>query len=241
MLEEGILTLEEFLHLAEARSKIYGFLSSVYMQIPDRDFVKKLRGKEVSLLLLTLSPDSGLPEEMENGLEDVKGFIMASKGQPLEKVCQSLSVDRTRLLRGIKPEYSPPPPYESVYRDGELSLMGKSAVEVHGEYAKAGVGMPDEYKEPPDYIGLELDFMRFLAEREAESWRKEERDKALDCLIKERTFLEEHITKWIPEFCDRVIGLAEFGFYRGIARMTKGFVTDDLEKVDSFISMLKNN
>ena len=117
--------------------------------------------------------------------------------------------------------------------------MGKPAVDVQRKYAEAGVGVPTECKEPPDYIGLELDFMRFLAEKEAESWRKKERDNALGYLNMEGDFLEEHITKWVPRFCDKVIDMAELDFYRGIARMTKGFITDDREKIEGFINMVK--
>ena len=110
--------------------------------------------------------------------------------------------------------------------------MGKSSVEVRRKYAAAGVCTPAEYHEPLDYIGLELDFMRLLSENEAASWRKEERDKALDYLNMERDFLGEHIIRWVPGFCDKVIYMAESDFYRGIARITKGFITDDYEKVE---------
>ncbi len=234
MLKEEHFTSEEFLKLAQLRSKIYGFLSSIFIQIPDPDFVKKLLGDEVSLVLSSLPFDIELPQQMVEGLEDMKNFIRTFRDQGAEEVCQSLSVERTRLLRGINPGYSPPPPYESVYRDREKALMSESAVAVHREYARAGAGVPGGYKEPPDYIGLELDFMRFLTERETDSWRRKERDNALGYLNMERGFLENHITKWIPEFCDNVIERAELDFYRGIARMTKGFVNDDHEKVVGF-------
>ena len=203
MIEEDTLTPEKLSELAEFRSKIYGFLSSVYIQIPSHNFVKTLLGEEVSSFLSTLPPNIGLPQGMEEGLEDIQRFIETSSGQAVEEVHQGLSVDYTRLFRGIMPGYGPPPPYESVYRDGGRVLMGRSSVEVQRKYAAAGVQTPAEYNEPPDYIGLELDFMRFLAEKEAECWRKDERDSALAYLNMERDFLDEHIMKWIPGFCDK--------------------------------------
>jgi TorA maturation chaperone TorD len=54
----------------------------------------------------------------------------------------------------------------------------------------------------------------------------------------ERNFLREHIMEWVPGFCERVADMAEFDFYRGIARMTKGFVVDDYETIVSLIALM---
>jgi putative dimethyl sulfoxide reductase chaperone len=237
MVNEGILTSEEAYRLAESRSKIYGFLSSAYLQRPDLGFVRKLRSEAVESFVSSLSPDAGLPQEMHQGLEEVRDFIASSKGQSSEEVCQGLSVERTRLLRGIKPGDSPPPPYESVYRDRAQTLMGNATLDVQREYNKTGLSLATGQKEPPDHIGIELEFMRFLSEREAECWGRGERAEALGYLSEEGRFLEEHLTQWVGEFCDRVIEIAVSGFYRGIARMTKGFLADDFEKVCAQIRM----
>ncbi len=239
MIEERTLTSDEFLELSEFRGRIYGFLSLVCLQVPSHDFVNRLLGDEVSSLLSTFPFDTGLPQEMEEGLKDIQRFIRTFSGQAVEDVHQSLSVEYTRLFRGIRSGYGPPPPYESVYSSESQALMGRAAFEVQREYAKAGVGTPAEYNEPPDYIGLEFDFMRFLAEKEAESWEKEECDRALGYLNKERDFLGKHILKWVPGFCDKVIEMAELDFYRGTAKMTRGFITDDYERVESFTDALK--
>jgi len=52
---------------------------------------------------------------------------------------------------------------------------------------------------------------------------------------KERSFLEEHITRWILCFCDVMVQEARLDFYRGIARMTKGFVLDEAQKVAELV------
>ncbi len=239
MIEERTLTSDEFLELSEFRGRIYGFLSLVCLQVPSHDFVNRLLGDEVSSLLSTFPFDTGLPQEMEEGLEDIQRFIRTFSGQAVADVHQSLSVEYTRLFRGIQSGYGPPPPYESVYSSERHALMGRAAFEVQREYAEACVGTPAGYNEPPDYIGLELDFMRFLAEKEAESWERDERDRALGYLNMERDFLGKHIIKWVPEFCDKVTDMAKLDFYRGIARMTKGFVTDDYDRIEDFTDALR--
>jgi TorA maturation chaperone TorD len=239
MIEEATLTPEELWESAKFRSKIYGFLSSLYMQIPSHNLVNALLCGEVSSFLSTLPQKVGPTRDIEEGLADILRFITTSSGQAVEEVHQNLCVEYTRLFRGIMPGYSPPPPYESVYRDEGRVLMGKSAVEVRRRYAEAGVDVPAECGDLPDYVGLELDFMRFLAEQEAESWRKRERDSALGYLDMERGFLTDHIMKWVPRFCDKVVDVAEFDFYRGIARMTKGFLNEDYGKIKGVADIIR--
>lgn len=228
---EGYLNSSDLSGLAELRSKIYGFLSSIYVKIPDHDSVKRLIGIDASSFLADFPLHIGLPREMEAGLKELEGFIRSLKGRPVEDVRRTLSVEGTRLFRGLKPGYGPPPPYESVYRDAGQAPMNKSVLDVLREYSYAGAGVPVDCNDPPDHVGVELDFMRFLTEREAESWEKERPDDALGFIDAERRFLRKHILKWVPEFCDKVIAMAEFDFYRGIARMTKGFVSDDYERI----------
>jgi TorA maturation chaperone TorD len=102
-------------------------------------------------------------------------------------------------------------------------------------YAEAGVGLPEEMKDQPDFIGFELDFMRHLTEKEAQAWADDDREEALGILERQRAFLKEHITRWIPRFCDVMAQEARLDFYRGIACMTKGFVLDEAKKVAELI------
>jgi TorA maturation chaperone TorD len=153
----------------------------------------------------------------------------------VDELRTGLAVERTRLLRGVKPGYGPPPPYESVYVGSDQGPLMQASVAVRQAYAEAGVGLPEEVKDQPDFIGLELDFMRHLTEKEAQAWAAADPEEALKVLEKERAFLEEHITRWIPRFCDVMHQEARLDFYRGIARMTKGFVLDEAQKVAELV------
>ncbi|MDP2646107.1 MAG: molecular chaperone TorD family protein [Desulfobacterales bacterium] len=224
--------------LAAVRGRVYAFLSSVYLNIPGLDLVENIRHETFMSFLSGISCDTGLSEQMRVGLDEVQRFAGAVREQPPEAVWQQLAVDRTRLFRGIKPGYSPPAPYESSYRGQEQTVMGEWAVSVLREYARAGVFLPDDRREPPDHIGVELDFMRFLAQREAESWQTGARHEAVGCLEMEQSFLDQHIVPWVPVFCHNVIDMAGLDFYRGVARITTSFVVDDLERVQEILHLL---
>ena len=79
-----------------------------------------------------------------------------------------------------------------------------------------------------DYIGLELDFLRYLAGKQAQAWRSGQEAEADRLREREEGFLRDHIVTWVPGFCDLMREDAMLGFYQGLAAVTKGFVLSDM-------------
>jgi TorA maturation chaperone TorD len=210
---------------------VYGFLAAVYNRLPDEAFAESLSGPDLAGFLSSLAETDDLPAEMRHGLGLIEGFIGDSKGKEVEELLTELGVERTRLLRGVQPGYGPPPPYESVYVGSEKAPQMQASIAVRHAYAEAGVGLPEEVRDQPDFIGFELDFMRHLTAKEAQAWAEGNREEAQEALEKEQGFLEEHVARWIPRFCDVMAKEARLDFYRGIALLTKGFVLDEAQKV----------
>lgn len=209
---------------AEDRSRIYMLLSTFYMQRPREEFVKKLKTDEfIQNLKNALSEDeSEMKFGISDGLKILEMFINSIKDIPEAEVAENLAVDFTRLFRGIKKGYGPPPPYESVWR-GEGRVMGQWTEKVLKEYADSGIGM-DLSDELPDYVGIELKFMALLCYKEAEAWRNNDSVTALKFLGLEQKFVDEHLKNWMPEFCNIMAEEAITSFYKGVALLTKGFL-----------------
>jgi TorA maturation chaperone TorD len=229
------VSTDEWAGLAVSRSRVYGFLGAVYNRLPDEGFAESLSGPDLAGFLLSLAGMEDLPEDMRKGLELIEGFVRDSEAKPVDELQTELAVERTRLLRGVKPGYRPPPPYESVYMASDRQPVMQASAAVRHIYAEAGVNLPEEVRDQPDFIGLELDFMRHLTDKEAQAWVDSDREEALRVLEKEQAFLEEHITRWIPRFCEVMDQEARLDFYRGIAHMTKGFVLDEAQKVAELV------
>jgi len=237
-LSDEIVTSAELSQLAKARSKAYGFLSLIYLQSPNEDFLQKILDLNFRSFLTSLIVKKGFPKEMAEGLKIVEDFIDKSKKTSPKELLEKLCVEHTRLFRGVKPFYSPPPPYESVYTEGRV--MGESAVNVLKEYSRAGVGVPHKYeREPPDHISFELDFMRHLSQRECSAWRKNNVTDAIRLLEEQQKFIHDHLIRWVPNLCDKVGEQAKIGFYRGIAKITKGFIQFDFDNIKTYIEIAK--
>ncbi|MEE9285296.1 MAG: molecular chaperone TorD family protein [Dehalococcoidia bacterium] len=211
---------------AETRRLVYGELASMFNQLPDSDFVLKIAEQDfyAPFRALTLGvPASIATEELERGLKTVGKYWKEVRDVPQAELATRLGVDRTRLFRGLKKGQGPPPPYESVYR-GQESVMGDSTLGVRKAYADAGYQQPPGNNEIPDYVGVELDFLRHLSGEEATAWATGDRSRALVSLNRQREFLAGHVLQWVTIFCDEVVRHAQEGFYKGMARVTKAVI-----------------
>jgi len=111
--------------------------------------------------------------------------------------------------------------------------MGEAALQVKKAYADLGYCLPQGWNELPDYVGIELDFLRYLCGEEAGAWKTGKKSRALVCLNKEKEFLCGHVLEWVPKFCDEVLASAKEDFYRGMAQVTKAFVAIEAERLRS--------
>jgi len=87
-------------------------------------------------------------------------------------------------------------------------------------------------REPPDHISCELDFMRFMCNKELEAWRNVNKNQAFRLLDAEKHFLEEHLMTWVTRFCENVRAYERLGFYRGWADLTEGWLSFDHQLIE---------
>ncbi len=115
-------------------------------------------------------------------------------------------------------------PYEAVYIDGRL--MGESTERVRRCYAEAGLQIRASNRELPDHISLELAFMAYLVS-------KEEIETERESAWRERQlrFLRDHLSRWVPNLCDKIDQSDAHGFFRQAAREANALVQKDLAKL----------
>ena len=91
-------------------------------------------------------------------------------------------------------------------------------------YRRAGMPVLDRCIEMADHLGLELEFMAALCRLEAELEDAGDPAALERCLDLQRTFLEEHLSRWAPACCENVVRHARYGFYKAIAHLTREFL-----------------
>lgn len=205
-------------HGAEARhrSDIYGLLATVYRQEITSDLLEQIRAPQFLGALSVVE------------VEGIDDFIR----KPDAELLEDLAVEYSYLFLGPGKHISP---HESVHHqreDGQWGkLWGGSTAEVKRFIEATGLDYKDDFKGLPDHISVELEFMQQLILREEQAWKEAEADKAAACRQVEKRFIEEHLIRWIPSFCEKVIQTAELPFYRAMAELTRSFIEFEMEQI----------
>lgn len=132
----------------------------------------------------------------------------------------------------------PCPPYEGVYRKEEArtSLM----IEVSEFYKHFGLSMSQEEgkRELPDHLCAELEFLHFLAFKEAQAREKGDAELLHGYLLAQKDFLERHLVHWIPKFYNKLQSTNAPSFYVRLAGIASLFIAHDLEWLSSALHNL---
>lgn len=194
---------------ATARSHVYGLLAGVFRTEPTVALIEHMQSPGFSEAL------SGL--ELTLGDE----FHAASSDQLVE----DLALEYTRLFIGPGPHLSP---HESLHVEAgnpaDNSLWGPQTVEVKRFIEATGLRYEDGFTGLPDHISAEFELMQKLAERESRAWTEGEEEDAEQCRDVQKRFLADHLVRWVPGFCDKVVDQASSSFYREMASLAKAFL-----------------
>ena len=222
MADEGLAALADEM---EARGDAYSFLARVLSDDEAGvDFLEALRDN---------------PPQTGTALDDFASSLAGYDADALEAVRRESAADHAQTLLGMSAH--PVSPFESVYLSGVHLMMQASRDEVRAAYAAAGCAKSDDYRMPDDHVSLELDFMAVLSSRAAQALRALATDgagaelpdgtsaeqAAQDSLNAQLSFVDDHLTRWIPQFCEALERQATTDLYRGAAQMLDRLVGQD--------------
>ena len=136
---------------------------------------------------------------------------------------EDLLVDYARLFLG--PVDTRAKPYGSVWLDDDGPLMGDSTMAVLQHYEEGGFEVDEGFRDLPDHVAVELEYLYVLLFREAEAWARNDPATLRGASKLRARFLAEHLGAWIAPFATAVREGAECAFYRELATLTERFVT----------------
>jgi len=149
---------------------------------------------------------SGPPKEED--LQSIKADLELKSAEGIDEIRSDF--DALFLFPG-----GTRPPIESLF----LSQAGTPPARlVEDFYAQAGLTIEEEMEMIPDHLSLEFLFMSYLVNI-----------KNADLQDK---FLEEHLMKWVPYYCEEVKREAKTVFYKEIAGITEDFLDSEDSRFD---------
>lgn len=203
------MKIGDFILREKRRGDCYRLLSACFYQPQKETFIQEELFKTLGGLLRKTSPDAATHA--------------AVMGKAFLKYCEEdLLVVYAKLFVG--PNELLAPPYGSVYLDGEKIVMGDSTMEVVKMYENQGLSMDGEFRNLPDHITAELEFMYYLIFKEIEALEKSQWDAALDFIKKQELFLDNFLQRWVNLFCDKIKQGTDNEFYTSLADSVSAFI-----------------
>lgn len=210
----SLMSIDTFLQKEHNRRDAYQLLAALYT-LPDRSLIERL--PRLTEIFAAYTPSASKQLAYLNGNIDI----------------ETLVVDYSQLFIG--PFQMTAAPYGSIYLESGRQVMSDSTADIVSRYEMVGIEISKDFKDVPDHISAELEFMYFLIYQEIVSLEKRDREIAVGYIEKQRSFLEDHLVVWLPKFAQAVDDNATTDFYKNISKATLQFVQHDLATLNKKI------
>lgn len=144
---------------------------------------------------------------------------------------EELLLDYSRLFLG--PFEILAKPYGSVWLEGEKVVMGETTMAVLDLYREGGFELDENFREVPDHIAAELEFLYLLIFKENEARRSEDAEGLASAREFKHRFLKNHLGHWITPFAKAMKDGAQTAFYTFLAELTEDFVKEELRSAEA--------
>lgn len=223
------LQITSLLEIVGKRESLYAFLSRIFLEEVSEEFLQEI--------FLRIEKTAFLPESMDKARHEFdRGLVLFRNA--VDQLKHEKDISETVKLLAREFVYTfivsgshPLSPYESVYLGEERLLMQKPYDEVRAIFKEANFKRSEDCQEIEDHIGIELEFMGLLCQKFIRAWQDKQKPEARNALRLQSMFLQDHLTKWVPQFCEDVLRKTRMDFYRAVAYMTRGFITLDNEEM----------
>lgn len=205
---EVIVDIQEFVSREQARGNSFRLLAACFYP-PQREIFQEGLLHDLAALLKELCPEAAaFAEEMISLLPVYSD--------------EELLVDYARLFIG--PTELLAAPYGSVYVEKERCVMGDSTVAVVAFYKAHGLMMDSAFREVPDHIAVELEFLYYLVFKEIQALEANDTAAATAATESQEIFMHTFLSPWLNTFALRMAEGAETNFYRALAGCLSAFI-----------------
>ena len=198
--------------IALCRSGIYEALTLGFRP-PVEETVKRLISKKQNSMFVELVSIID-----ENLIEDVSNLAMEVNAELKDKL-----KSKYYNLFGHSARSSVPP-YETEFGDKNLFQQPHQLADISGFFTAFGLELNVAEHERIDHVACELEFMCFLARKEAYAIQNKKSAMLKETLKAERSFLKDHLARFTPTFSHLCLKEDPGGFYGNLGRLLRNFV-----------------
>ena len=173
---------------------------------------------------------TGVDDElMEEGYADMAAYLKHRDGGTRQELATDFA---GAILAAGSYDDRRATPYESVFTSESGLLMQEARDDVYRRFCEARVAVDEGLRTPEDHLSFEFEFMAAQAGEQARALHAGDTAAAASALRTQREFHRDHLLNWIDAYCDCLQSCAQTRFYRGVAKLTRGFVHMDEDMMD---------
>ncbi|MBR2836287.1 MAG: molecular chaperone TorD family protein [Coriobacteriales bacterium] len=221
--------VNELIAVNAGRASFYKILAYCYF--------KELTQQQIETIAkLNFDGMSGDDPLIAEGFEDMRKYLRKMN----TGTRQELAVDyaHTFLAAGNYTSFAATP-FESVFTSETGLLMQEARDEVYKMYCDAHIQPDESLHTPEDHATFEFEFLAELLTRINTALEEGDYAAALSQATTVQKFHTEHQLNWTDDFCDAIADTANTRFYRGLAKVTRGFVHLEEEVIADEVDAIK--
>jgi len=205
--------------MLELRCEMYRFLSRLYILEVDTKLLGQLKELEF--------PKTTSDDDWDEGYKLIGSYLREfDENVDVKAKLDDLAVDYADvfLAAGVAQGLAAFP-YESVYTSKKKLIMQEANEQVHMIYAEKGFILSEDFpKGPEDHIAAEMEFMAYLCEEAVAALIQGDEERFKINREEQKSFYKNHLRGWVPLFCQDVDKYAKTLFYKGVSKVTAGFI-----------------
>lgn len=199
---------------AIARGAIYGFLSR-------------------SLLFPTVAVRQSVRSELLPLVESLSPLSARFDGSLTAAIqAHDIGLDELRPAHGrvfTHIENQDCPAHESAYCPGDVFRRADVMADVSAFYRAHGLKVGGIHRERADHITTELEFVSFLARKEAYATEHLGPDQISECRRSQELFLQDHLACWAPGFAGRLRLVSDHPYFDAMGLLLETWISVDSE------------
>lgn len=215
--------------LLEKRRDIYLVLAAFFSREPTAEFLGELTSSGIEHYISAFSESSESQAQKSSGMEDKPALLLPDELSDAD--VEGLADEFSRIFLGPTDHLLP---YESVQcTDGEGAggFWGEKTVQVKLFMARFGMELDENDVRMPDHMSLEFEFMGRMLEKLLTLIKEKEKDPETILKLEDgiSEFLHDHISKWVPKFCQKLMERDLSDLFHTMVGFTNNFVRAEIK------------
>lgn len=204
---------KDFIELEKARSVIFNIYSALFCQ-PDKAVIG-----DVNIFKRLEQASQFCYPNSSNQVKELKSAADSFSDT-------ELLIEYARLFIGPFKTFAPP--YSSVYLGSKNTVYSEETIWVMQFYKKTGLDFDRDIHDLPDHIAVEFEFIYYMIYNEVSQFEENNIEKAKFYHTSQSEFANEHLRKWVPLFCAKIIEETKNGYYQFLAESLHSLIEVDM-------------